>query len=79
MEELGHLSGLPLEIRAILDTRVMTVSQVLELGPGSLIRMNRAAGENIAIQVGGVWVADGEIFAVDNTMCVRVTGFRERT
>jgi flagellar motor switch protein FliN len=79
MEELGHLSGLPLEINAILDTRVMTVSQLLQLEPGSLIRMNRAAGENIQIHVGGVWIADGEIVAVDNTMCVRVTGFRDGT
>ncbi len=78
MEDLGNLARVPLEIEAILDTRVTTVSQILELEPGSLIRMNRAAGENIQLHIGGVWAADGDIVAIDNSMCVRLTGFRER-
>ena len=78
MEELGHLERVPLEIEAVLDERVMTVSEILELEPGSLIRMNRAAGENIQIRVGGVWVADGDILAVDEQICVRLAAFRDR-
>jgi flagellar motor switch protein FliN/FliY len=78
MEQLGHLERVPLEIQAVLDERVMTVAEILELEPGSLIRMNRAAGENIQIRVGGVWVADGDILAVDDQICVRLASFRDR-
>lgn len=78
MEELGSLARVPLEVEAVLDAPVMTVSNVLQLQPGSLIRMNRTAGENVEIRVGGVWIADGDILAVDNKMCVRLTAFREQ-
>lgn len=78
MEELGNLARVPLEIEAVLDAPLMTVSEVLQLERGSLIRMNRTAGDNVEIRVGGVWVADGDILAIDNKMCVRLTSFREQ-
>jgi flagellar motor switch/type III secretory pathway protein FliN len=78
MEELGNLGRVPLDVEAVLDARMMTIAEILQLECGSLIRMNRAAGENVQIQAGGVWIADGDILAVDNKMCVRLTGFRER-
>ncbi len=78
MEDLGNLARVPLEVEAMLDARVMTVSDILQLEGGSLIRTNRIAGEHVQIHVGGVWIADGDILAVDNKICVRVTGFRER-
>ena len=77
MEELGNLARVPLEINAVLDERVMTIAEILEWKPGSLIRMNRSAGENIQIRVGGVWVADGDVLAIDDKICVRLTGFRD--
>jgi flagellar motor switch protein FliN/FliY len=77
MEELGNLARVPLEIQAVLDERVMTVSEILEWEQGSLIRMNRSAGENIQIRIGGVWVADGDILAVDDKICVRLTALRD--
>ena len=78
LEELGSVVKVPLELEAVLDNRVMTIAEILELGPGSLIRMNRSAGENVQIHIGGVHVADGDIVAMDNIMCVRLTDFRER-
>lgn len=78
LEELGTIAKVPLEIEAVLDSRVMTVAEILELEAGSLIRMNRSAGENVHVHIGGVHVADGDIVAMDNLMCVRLTDFRER-
>lgn len=78
LEEVGHLEKVPLEIEAVLDSRVMTFAEILELEPGSLIRMNRSAGENVQIHVGAVHVADGDIVAMDNMLCVRLTDFREQ-
>lgn len=78
LEELGTIAKVPLEIEAVLDSRVMTVAEILELEAGSLIRMNRSAGENVHVHIGGVHVADGDIVAMDNMMCLRLTDFRER-
>lgn len=79
LEDLGELAELPLEVKALLDSRTITVADMLDLEPGSLIRLDRSAGENIRIHVGDVHIADGDIAAVDNMICVRLTEFRERT
>ena len=78
VEELGDLASLPLELEAVLDRRVCTVADILALEPGSLIRMDRSAGENIDLYVGGAHVAFGEVVVMENMMCVRVTDFREK-
>jgi flagellar motor switch protein FliN/FliY len=77
VEELGDLAGVPLELEAVLDRRVFTVNDILGLEPGSLIRMDRSAGENIDLYIGGSHVAFGEVVVMENMMCVRVTDFRD--
>ncbi len=78
MQEIADLADVPLEIEALLDAGSMPVSRILDLEPGSLIRINRAAGDTIQVNIGGVWVADGDLLAVDNKLCVRVANFRNR-
>ena len=73
VENPGSFSQVPLEIEAILDRRTMAVEEILNLGEGSLIRLDRSAGENIDICVGGVTTATGEIVVVEGRFCVRVT------
>ena len=63
------------DINVELDTRVMKVAEVLELRPGSVIRMTRSAGENIDILVGGALVGYGEIVIIEDAMGVRITDF----
>ena len=77
VEELGDLASVPLELEAVLDRRVFTVGDILGLERGSLIRMDRSAGENIDLYVGGTHVAFGEVVVMENMMCVRVTDFRD--
>ena len=63
------------DIKVELDTRVMSVVEVLELRAGSVIRMTRSAGENIDILVGGALVGFGEIVIIEDAMGVRITDF----
>ena len=74
-EEIQHCGDVPLEISVELDRVVMTVEQVLRLEQGSVIKMNRSAGENIDILVGSTLVAFGEIVIIEATMGVRITDF----
>ncbi|MER3485752.1 MAG: hypothetical protein C4345_07110, partial [Chloroflexota bacterium] len=45
--------GHPMNVDIELDRRIMTVRDILELQPGSVIKMSRSAGENIDVLVGG--------------------------
>lgn len=55
----------------------MTIGQILELGPESVIRISRSAGDNIDIVVGTTLIGYGEIVIIEDTVGVRITDFRQ--
>ena len=69
------LADVALQVEVELDRRVMTVREILDLDIGSVIRMNRSAGENIDISIGGSLVGFGEIVIIEDTMGIRITDF----
>ncbi len=75
-EEIASMAEIPIEIEVELDRKTMTISDILTLDAGSVIRMSRSAGENIDILVRGMVVGSGEIVVIENTMGVRITDFR---
>jgi flagellar motor switch protein FliN/FliY len=75
LEEIAHLTDVPVEVEVELDRRVMTIAQILELEQDSVIRMKRSAGDNIDILVGGTLVGFGEIVIIEDTVGVRITDF----
>jgi len=76
-ERVSHLGEVPLAIEVELDRKVMTVSEILELEAGSVMKMTRSAGENIDIRVGGTLIGFGEIVILEESMGVRITDFQE--
>lgn len=76
MEVNPHLEDLPLDVSVELDRKVMTVREILEIDQGSVIKMNRSAGENIDILVGGALIGFGEIVIIEDMMGVRITDFQ---
>jgi flagellar motor switch protein FliN/FliY len=75
IEQLGHLADISVALEVELDRKVMTVREVLDLEPGSVIRLTRSAGENIDIATGGVLLGFGEIVILEDSMGVRITDF----
>jgi flagellar motor switch protein FliN len=75
VEEISFYGDVPMDIAVDLDQVVMTLDQVLHLEQGSVIKMNRSAGENISISIGSALVAYGEIVIIEAAMGVRITGF----
>ena len=73
MEEIASLADVPVDIEAELDRRILSVGEILQMEPGSLIRMKRSAGENIDLYVGGTLIGCGEIVVVENSLGVRIT------
>jgi flagellar motor switch protein FliN/FliY len=74
-EEISVLSDIPLDVNLELDRRVMTVRELLNLDSGSIVRLNRSAGENIDVIVGDALIGFGEIVIIEDRMGVRITTF----
>lgn len=75
LQQIAGLADVPIDIEIELGRRVMTIAQLLELGPGTVIRIARSAGDNIDILVGGTLIGYGEIVIIDDTVGVRITDF----
>ena len=75
IDEIGHFSDISLDVLVELDRKVMTVRDILARDKGSVIKMNRSAGENLDILVGGSLIAFGEIVIIESSMGVRITDF----
>jgi len=77
LEEIKHLSEVEVDVDVELDRRTMAVRDILDLQPGSVIKMGRSAGENIDIRVGGTRIGSGEIVIIEEAVGVRITDFME--
>jgi flagellar motor switch protein FliN/FliY len=75
IEEIGHFGDLPLDVLVELDRKILKLREILALEKGNVIKMNRSAGENLDIIVGGAILAFGEIVIIESSMGVRITDF----
>jgi flagellar motor switch protein FliN/FliY len=73
--DLGSLAALPIEIEGILDQRSVTMRELIALRPGSLMRLQRSAGEYVDVMAGGAVLGFGEVVVVENVIGIRMTVF----
>lgn len=69
MELLMDVS-LPLSVQ--LGTARMTVREILALGPGSVVELDKAAGEPVGLLVNGKLIAYGEVVVIDENFGIRI-------
>ena len=67
------LMDIPLQVTVELGRRRMTISDILALGPGSVVELSKAAGEPLDIYVNDRLVARGEAVLVGDRYGVRIT------
>lgn len=77
LEEAGHFADVVVDVEVELDRRVLSMRQILEVEEGTVLKMNRSAGENIDILVGGALIGFGEIVIIEDSLGVRITDFRD--
>ena len=70
---LDLLMDIPLEISVELGRVKMVVRDVLDLGAGSIIEIDKAAGEPVDVLVNGRVVARGEVVVIEDNFGVRIT------
>jgi flagellar motor switch protein FliN/FliY len=75
---LDLLMTVPLKITAELGTCKMLVEDILKLGTGSIVELDRLAGGPVDLLVNDRLVARGEVIAIDEKFGVRVTELIER-
>lgn len=67
------IMDVPLEISVVLGRTKLNIREILNLGTGSLIELDRLAEEPVEILVNGKRVAYGEVVVVDENFGVRIT------
>ena len=72
-DNIDLLMDVDLNVTVELGRVDMTVKDVLNLGSGSIIELEKLAGEPVDILVNGLTVAHGEVVVIDEKFGVRVT------
>jgi flagellar motor switch protein FliN len=70
---LARLHNVPVELAVEIGRTRMTIGDTLGLGPGSIITLNRMAGEPVDLLVNGRPIARGEVVVIDEEFGLRVT------
>jgi flagellar motor switch protein FliN/FliY len=71
--DLARLHAVPVELAVEIGRTQMTIGDTLGLGPGSIITLNRMAGEPVDLLVNGRPIARGEVVVIDEEFGLRVT------
>ena len=72
---LDLLMDVPLPVIVELGRTTMLVRDIMSLGPGSVIELEKAAGENVDILVNGRLIARGEVVVIEENFGVRIVEF----
>jgi flagellar motor switch protein FliN/FliY len=72
-ENLDLLMNVPLELTVELGSARMSVAEILKLGAGSIVELDRAANTPVELLVNDRAIARGEIVAVEERFGLRIT------
>ncbi|TAH35427.1 MAG: flagellar motor switch protein FliN [Alphaproteobacteria bacterium] len=71
--DLEAIGLIPVKVSAVLGQATMQVNQLLKLGRGAVVELDRRVGEAIDIYVNNRLVARGEVVIVDDRLGVTMT------
>jgi len=72
-ENIGIIMDVPLEVTVELGRTSKSISEILDFSPGTIIELDKIAGEPIDVLVNGKFVAKGEVVVLEESFAVRVT------
>ena len=71
--ELDRLRDVPVDLAVEIGRTTMTIRETLEMGPGSIVALDRLTGEPVDLLVNGQTIARGEVVAIDEEFGLRIT------
>ena len=72
-ENIDLIKDVPLEVTVELGRTHKSISEILDFAPGTIIELDKIAGEPIDVLVNGKFVAKGEVVVIEESFGVRVT------
>ncbi len=72
-ENIDLLLDVPLEVSVELGRTSRTIKEILDFAPGTVVELNRLAGEPIDVLVNGKYVAKGEVVVIGESFGIRIT------
>lgn len=72
-ENIGLIRDVPLEVTVELGRTQKRISDILDFAPGTIIELDKIAGEPVDVLVNGKLVAKGEVVVIEESFGVRVT------
>ena len=72
-ENISLIMDVPLEVTVELGRTNKSISEILNFAPGTIIELERIAGEPIDVLVNGKFVAKGEVVVIEESFGVKVT------
>ena len=67
------LMDVNVDIVAVLGVAELKISQILQLGRGAVVELDRFVGEPVELRAGGKIVAKGEVVVTDEKLAVQIT------
>ena len=77
--DLERLRDVPVVLAVEIGRTSMTIGETLELGPGSVVTLNREAGEPVDLLVNGKPIARGEVVVINEEFGLRITEIVDST
>lgn len=72
-ENIGLIMDVPLQVTVELGRTTKLIREVLEFGPGSIVELDKLAGEPVDILVNSKVIAKGEVVVIDESFGIRIT------
>ena len=72
-DDVELIKDVPLEVTVELGRATKTIHEILDFAPGTIIELDKVAGEPVDVLVNGKFVAKGEVVVIEESFGVRVT------
>ena len=72
-ENIDLIKDVPLEVTVELGRTTKSIKEILEFAPGTIVELNKIAGEAIDLLVNGRKIAKGEVVVIEESFGVRIT------
>ena len=72
-ENIDLIMDVPLEVTVELGRTSKSIQDILDFAPGTIIELNKIAGEPIDVLVNGKYVAKGEVVVIEESFGIRIT------
>ena len=74
-DKLELLKDTKVEVRVVLGEAKMQIKDILRLGEGSLVELNKYHGESVNIYIANKLYAKGEVVSIDDNFGIRIKKF----